>query len=119
MANFREYVDGICTMTDMVIENPTKSPKAAVALLGLALINNIPTTGAFLAWRYFKNKEQKQQEKEHMLRQVIAKQQAVINKLNDELARSRQQNANNKQEIENLKKMLEMLKDAENKIRKA
>ena len=114
MADFREYVDGICTMTDKVIENPTKSPKEVAAILGLGFIPGLlggafglgllapvsgPVSIAFLAWRYFKNKEQKQQEKEHMLRQVIAKQQAVINKLNDELARSRQQNANNKQEI--------------------
>ena len=46
-----------------------------------------------------------------MLREVIRKQQAVIEKLNKELAKSKEQNAKNHQEILNLKQILSMLEE--------
>ena len=54
-----------------------------------------------------------------MLREVIGKQQAVIDRLNQELAKSRQQNEKNHREIENLKEMLRMLEEAESQLKAA
>lgn len=51
-----------------------------------------------------------------MLREVIRKQQAVIEKLNKELANSKEQNAKNHQEILNLKHILSMLEETEVQI---
>lgn len=54
-----------------------------------------------------------------MLREVIAKQQAVIRKLEEEVRLSARQNAKNKVKIENLKEMLRILKDTEEQVNKA
>jgi len=58
-----------------------------------------------------KSKEKKAtQEKEALLKSIIAKQQAIINKLN-------RQNELNSQEIANLKEALQMMRDSENQVR--
>lgn len=127
MASLQEQVSGVCTLADAVVKNPSISISVdTVAEFGLSaffesLLAPTPWPIGPIVWVYkiFKNKEKEYQEKERMLREVIRKQQAVINKLNEELARSRQQNANNCQEIENLKEMLEILEKTERKINAA
>lgn len=140
MSNLNEEIKDICRLADAVIQNPSLTVATtagnigvcsaiATAAAGGALVFSPILAGLFgpigvavatvMLLKNKKNKEKEQQEKERMLREVISKQQAVINKLEDELAKSRQQNAKNKQEIENLKKMLRLLEDAEEQLRVA
>lgn len=57
------------------------------------------------AWiKYKREKERQRQEKERMLREIIKKQQALIEKLKKE-------NAENKKEIENLQNMIDALEE--------
>ena len=130
MANIQEQVKDICRLADAVVKNPRTSLSTTAASIGVCgavvsfaaagvmafapIIFMNPILG-FGVWvvKKLRDKEKERQEKERMLREVIRKQQAVINKLNEELARSRQQNAQNRQEIENLKEMLRMLEETE------
>lgn len=130
MADIQEQVKDVCRLADAVVKNPSASlPTTAVSIgvcgavisfatggamffAPLIAMNPLLATGIWIA-KKLRDKEKERQEKERMLREVIRKQQAVINKLNDELARSRQQNAQNRQEIENLKEMLKMLEKTE------
>ena len=64
-------------------------------------------------------KKRERQEKERMLREVIRKQQAVINKLNQELEKSKKQNAQNQEDIKNLKTILDMLEKTEEHLKAA
>lgn len=52
-----------------------------------------------------------------MLREIIAKQQAVIRQLETEEMRLKQENAQNRVEVENLKNMLHILEQATNQIK--
>ena len=67
---------------------------------------------AKLVYDKFTEHKRKQEEKERALREIIRKQQAIIRELE-------KQNIKNQQEIKNLKKMLEILEDAENGLRNA
>lgn len=133
MADFQEQVKDICRLADAVIQNPitpiTSTAKSigvcstvAVFAAGGQLILSpllMGPVGLVIAagnWIFKKIKEKEKQEKERMLREVIRKQQAVIEKLNKELAKSKEQNAKNHQEILNLKQMLSMLEVTEVKI---
>jgi len=73
----------------------------------------------YYIWKKYSDFKKKQLEKERMLREVIAKQQAVIRKLEEELKKSAIQNENNRIEIENLKEMLRILKETEEQIKNA
>ena len=55
-------------------------------------------------------KKKEQEEKENLTKRIIAKQQAIINKLS-------QQNQYNQREIQNLKEALQMLKETEAQVR--
>ncbi len=134
MASLQEQVKDICRLADSVIENPSVSVKTTATNLGLGgaivafaaggaifplapifLIGGPIGWGAAAAtWVYkkIKDKEKAQQEKERMLREVIRKQQAVIRELD-------RQQASNKEEINNLKRMLEMLEETEKSIKAA
>ena len=129
MANIQELVKDVCRLADAVVKNPSTSLSTTAANIGVCgavagfaktgvivctpPTPTIPLLGVviWIAEKLLNNKEKERQEKERMLRDLIRKQQAVINKLNEELARSRQQNAQNRQEIENLKEMLRMLEE--------
>ena len=136
MPNLQTEVKDICRLADAVVKNPSDSLSTTAKKIGVCsavvsfaagaemafapLIVMSPISG-LVAWGIKKllYKKKERQEKERMLREVIRKQQAVINKLNEELARSRQQNAQNRQEIENLKKMLKKLEEAEEHLNAA
>ena len=122
MPNLQTEVKDICRLADAVVKNPSDSlstiaKKIGVcgAVAGFATCGTMAFAPLIVVWlvKKLRDKEKERQEKERMLREVIRKQQAVINKLNEELARSRQQNAQNRQEIENLKEMLRMLEETE------
>lgn len=135
MADFQEQVKDICRLADAVIQNPITpitstansigvcSSVAVFAAGGQLILSPLlmGPVGLIIAagnWilKKIRENEKQQQEKERMLREVIRKQQAVIEKLNKELARSKEQNAKNHQEVDNLKKMLRMLEETEVQI---
>ena len=132
MADIQEQVNDICRLADAVVYDPSTSllttakkigvstavASGVMAFAPIAAINPLLAAGIWIV-KKARDKEKERQEKERMLREVIRKQQAVINKLNEELARSRQQNAQNRQEIENLKKMLKLLEEAEEHLNAA
>lgn len=135
MADFQEQVKDICRLADAVIQNPITpitstansigvcSSVAVFAAGGQLILSPLlmGPVGLIIAagnwiFKKIREKEKQQQEKERMLREVIRKQQAVIEKLNKELDRSKEQNAKNHQEVDNLKKMLRMLEETEVQI---
>lgn len=133
MANLQEQVKDICRLADAVIQNPITPITSTANSIGVCSTVAVFAAGGQLIlspllmgpvglviaagnWIFKKIKEKQQQEKERMLREVIRKQQAVIEKLNKELAKSKEQNAKNHQEILNLKQMLSMLEVTEVKI---
>ena len=126
MADIQEQVKDICRLAESVVKNPSASLSTTAVNIGVCgAVAGFAAGGAMafapliivrpLVWlvKKLRDKEKERQEKELMLREVIRKQQAVIKKLNEELARSRKQNAENRQEIENLKEMLRMLEETE------
>lgn len=135
MADFQEQVKDICRLADAVIQNPITPITSTANSIGVCSTVAVFAAGGQLIlspllmgpvglviaagnwiFKKIKEKEKQQQEKERMLREVIRKQQAVIEKLNKELAKSKEQNAKNHQEILNLKQMLSMLQVTEVKI---
>lgn len=135
MADFQEQVKDICRLADAVIQNPITPITSTANSIGVCSTVAVFAAGGQLIlspllmgpvglviaagnwiFKKIKEKEKQQQEKERMLREVIRKQQAVIEKLNKELAKSKAQNAKNHQEILNLKQMLSMLEVTEVKI---
>ena len=140
MADIQEQVNDICRLADAVVMNPSVSLSTTAVNIGVCdavvlfasggamhfnvsevnnplyaagiwIANKFKAAGKWIASKFKDKEKERQEEKERMLREVIRKQQAVINRLNEELARSRQQNAENRQEIENLKEMLRMLEE--------
>lgn len=130
MANLQEQVKDICRLADAVIQNPITPITSTANSIGVCSTVAVFAAGGQLIlspllmgpvglviaagnWilKKIKEKEKQQQEKERMLREVIRKQQAVIEKLNKELAKSKEQNVKNHQEILNLKQMLSMLEE--------
>lgn len=135
MADFQEQVKDICRLADAVIQNPITPITSTANSIGVCSSVAVFAEGGQLIlspllmgpvgliiaagnwiFKKIREKEKQQQEKERMLREVIRKQQAVIEKLNKELARSKEQNAKNHQEVDNLKKMLRMLEETEVQI---
>lgn len=135
MADFQEQVKDICRLADAVIQNSITPITSTANSIGVCSTVAVFAAGGQLIlspllmgpvglviaagnwiFKKIKEKEKQQQEKERMLREVIRKQQAVIEKLNKELAKSKEQNAKNHQEILNLKQMLSMLEVTEVKI---
>ena len=135
MANLQEQVKDLCRLADAVIQNPITPITSTANSIGVCSTVAVFAAGGQLIlspllmgpvglviaagnwiFKKIKEKEKQQQEKERMLREVIRKQQAVIEKLNKELAKSKEQNAKNHQEILNLKQMLSMLEVTEVKI---
>lgn len=136
MESLQEQVKQICSLADNIILNPELPPKQIAqrmkvsagvlgAVNGIGLVAGpltipIPIIGIFYyIWKKYSDFKKKQLEKERMLREVIAKQQAVIRKLEEELKKSAIQNENNRIEIENLKEMLRILKETEEQIKNA
>ena len=130
MANLQEQVKDICRLADAVIQNPITPITTTANSIGVCSTVAVFAAGGQLIlspllmgpvglviaagnwiFKKLKEKEKQQQEKERMLREAIRKQQAVIEKLNKELAKSKEQNAKNHQEILNLKQILSMLEE--------
>lgn len=63
-------------------------------------------------WRKYKEAQERKQEKERAIQEIIASQQAVIRKLETI-------NAQNSVEIDNLKRMLDLLEQSKKQIEKA
>lgn len=138
MEKIQDQIKDLCRLADGVVANPSVEIPTLAAKIGVGasiisfvgggalflsplLLGPVGQVIALATWAYkkFKKNNRAQQEKERMLREVICKQQAVINKLNDELAQSRQQNVKNSLEINNLKEMLRMLEEAESQLKAA
>ena len=134
MANLQEQVNDICSLADAVIKNPGQSIKTTASSIGVGVAIANFALGSFMVfnpfafpvgyalykiYKAFKEKEIERQEKERMLREVIRKQQAVIRKLEEELRKSRIQSAKYRQDIENLRSILEMLEKTEEHIKAA
>lgn len=125
MASLQDEVRDVCNLADSVLSNPSKPIKEIASDLGLSFglgvglsllggLNPI-LLAAWAAKKYLDSKKH-EQEKERMLREVIRRQQAVIRGLEQELAKTQRQNQENRQEIENLKKILRMLEKTENQL---
>lgn len=119
MANLKSNVDDICQVADSVIKNPSESAMVAANRMGKysalpyiagAALLPIPSL-IYLLVRKVRSHQRQKVEKELMLRTVISKQQAIIRQLEN-------QQDYNKTEIGNLKQMLEILMDTEQKIRR-
>lgn len=130
MANLQEQVNDICRLADAVNKDPGQSIKTTALSIGVGVaITNFALGGVitlgpigyslYKLYKAFKEKEIERQEKERMLREVIRRQQAVIKKLEEEQRKSSVQNANNRQKIENLTRMVEMLEKAIAQIKAA
>lgn len=137
MEKLQDQVRDICKLADAVIKDPSPSVPTTAMNIGICgavanfaaggvmhfgeiFLKSIPIVNLVL-WIYKKRKanEIERQEKERMLREVIRKQQAVIRKLKAEQERNHKNNAQNRQEIENLKKMLDMLEKTKNHLNAA
>lgn len=124
MQQIEEQIKEICLASDRIVANPKLSPedviKNNVKALKMTITNSSPVLmlGSFL-WKQYKDHQKKQEEKERMLRQIIAKQQAVINKLNEELKKAKEEQARNQVEIKNLREMLSILEKSITQIEKS
>ena len=124
MQQIEEQIKEICLASDRIVANRKLSPedviKNNVKVLKMTIINSSPVLmlGSFL-WKQYKDHQKKQEEKERMLRQIIAKQQAVINKLNEELKKAKEEQARNQVEIKNLREMLSILEKSITQIEKS
>ena len=129
MASIQDEVKKVCDLADGVLDNPSKSVKDIAMTIGLgSFLTGMGSVilgpvfspvliGTWVAKKLINRTQE--QEKERMLREVIRKQQAVIERLNMELERARNQNAQNRKEIENLKEMLKILERTEEQLRAA
>lgn len=111
-------LENILKTADCVINNPATTLLQASSMFGVkisattGLIAESPVSIFTILWRFFQNYSRKNQEKERMKNQIICKQQAIIQEL-------QQQNKHNKQEIQNLKDTLIMLEDVIKKMEAA
>lgn len=140
--SLQEFVGDLCRISEHVVANPLQSPSKAAKELGLnstisflargslPLTRNAASLGlssslfplltslfalltSLFAWRkYNKEAQERKQEKERAIREIIARQQAVIRKLETI-------NAQNSVEIDNLKRMLDLLEQSKKQIEKA
>lgn len=131
MQCLQEQIQELCQLADQVVANPLKSPTETAKQLHMSAATvravcdgrnsyYLPIIGIFLyAWRKYTESQKRKQEKERMLREIIAKQQAVIRKLEIEITRMKRENAQNQIEVENLKKMLYLLEQAIEQVKTA
>lgn len=133
MQSLQEQVRELCQLSIEVIGNPILSPSDAAKKLGLSPKTiKVAVNGTFLVtslvyspligtslyiWRKYTASQKRKQEKERMIQEIIAKQQAVIRKLEAERTRMKQENAQNQIEVENLKKMLHILEQAVKQVK--
>jgi len=131
MKSLQDQVKEICRLADEVIDHPNLPVKVNAKNIGvgaaiIAFAGGLPLpilpfllpmwpmgpvvfAGGYLLKK--KEKEKEQQEKERMLREIIKKQQAVIREL-------QKQQETNREEIKNLRRMLEMLEKMEGVVKK-
>lgn len=136
MSSLQEQVNEICSLADAVVREPSKSIESTALQVGVSssvmafatsgIIAFFPFIGLgpigvfiFAAKKILKKKKEERLEKERMLREVIRKQQVVINRLNQELEKCKRQNAQNREEIKNLKAVLDMLEKTEEHLKAA
>ncbi len=139
--SLQEFVGDLSRISEHVVANPLQSPSKAAKELGLnstisflargslPLTLNSASLGlssslfvwltslfalstSLFAWRKYKEAQERKQEKERAIREIIAHQQAVIRKLESI-------NAQNSVEIDNLNSMLELLEKSKKQIEKA
>jgi response regulator RpfG family c-di-GMP phosphodiesterase len=68
-------------------------------------------------YKYLKNKERQRQEMEMMKRNIIAKQQAIIKKMEEENYQNEQQNKNLQEAVDFLEETLKRIEESKNKKR--
>lgn len=134
MQSLQDQVQELCQLADQVVANPLKSPVETAEQLhmssttigvvcGTGIIANpiyIPILGVlFYAWRKYTESQKRKQEKERMLQEIIAKQQAVIRTLEAEEEKMKQENAQNREEVTHLKQMLDILEKVVNQVKTA
>lgn len=136
MSSLQKQVNEICSLADAVVREPSKSIESTALQVGVSSsVMAFATSGIiafspfialgpigvfiFVAKKILKRKKEERLEKERMLREVIQKQQVVINRLNQELEKNKRQNAQNREEIENLKAVLDMLEKTEEHLKAA
>lgn len=66
-------------------------------------------------YRYMRNKQRQRQEMEMMKRNIIAKQQAIIRKMEEESAHNEQQNKNLQETVDFLEETLRRIEESKNK----
>ena len=139
--SLQEFVGDLSRISEHVVANPLQSPSKVAKELGLnstisflargslPLSLNSASLGlssslfawltslfalltSLFAWRKYKEAQERKKEKERAIREIIASQQAVIRKLETI-------NAQNSVEIDNLKRMLDLLEQSKKQIEKA
>ncbi len=122
--SLQEFVGDLSRISEHVVANPLQSPSKVAKELGLNSTISflargllppilIPSWSLWMyIWRKYKEAQERKQEKERAIQEIIASQQAVIRKLETI-------NAQNSVEIDNLKRMLDLLEQSKKQIEKA
>ncbi len=131
--NVRDYYTTVVNVADQVLKDPQNSVNEILKnQLGynngikefltdpwnLVCTMNPFVLGARVLYRYIKAKERQRQEMEMMKRSIIAKQQAIIKKMEEESYQNEEQRKNMQETIDFLEEALQRIEEAQKNKRK-
>jgi hypothetical protein len=131
--NVRDYYTTVVNVADQVLKDPQNSVNEVLKnQLGynngikefltdpwnLVCTMNPFVLGARVLYRYIKAKERQRQEMEMMKRSIIAKQQAIIKKMEEESYQNEEQRKNMQETIDFLEEALQRIEEAQKNKRK-
>ena len=131
--NVKEYYTTAVKVADQVLKDPQNSVNEVLKnQLGynngikefltdpwnLVCTMNPFVLGARVLYRYIKAKERQRQEMEMMKRSIIAKQQAIIKKMEEESYQNEEQRKNMQETIDFLEEALQRIEEAQKNKRK-
>ena len=131
--NVRDYYTTVVNVADQVLKDPQNSVNEVLKnQLGynngikefltdpwnLVCTMNPFVLGARVLYRYIKAKERQRQEMEMMKRSIIAKQQAIIKKMEEESYQNEEQRKNMQDTIDFLEEALQRIEEAQKNKRK-
>jgi hypothetical protein len=131
--NVRDYYTTVVNVADQVLKDPQNSVNEVLKnQLGynngikefltdpwnLVCTMNPFVLGARVLYRYIKAKERQRQEMEMMKRSIIAKQQAIIKKMEEESYQNEEQRKNMQETIDFLEEALQRIEEAQKDKRK-
>ncbi len=131
--NVRDYYTTVVNVADQILKDPQNSVNEVLKnQLGynngikefltdpwnLVCTMNPFVLGARVLYRYIKAKERQRQEMEMMKRSIIAKQQAIIKKMEEESYQNEEQRKNMQETIDFLEEALQRIEEAQKNKRK-